>query len=118
MLVRRVGSQDELANLLERVLSMGLVLDEVHELRAASSRSAHTRDKGGERGLRRAYEVRVAGRLDESLLRFLRWQHTHVPEHARLSLEGTPDDLHEFLGACCRLGLGIDRVRRVPPTAR
>ena len=59
----------------------------------------------------------MAGRLDGPMLRLLRWEHRHVPEHARLSLVGTPDDVHEFLGACCSLRLGIDRVRRLTPVS-
>ena len=69
VLVGRVASQDELAILLDRVLSMGLVLDEVHELRVAPSAPA-TAGQGGEPRVRhRAYEVRVAGRLDGPMLR-------------------------------------------------
>ena len=28
--------------------------------------------------------------------------HRHLPEHAALWLEGTPEEVHEFLSACCR----------------
>jgi hypothetical protein len=28
-------------------------------------------------------------------------------------LNGTTEEVHEFLSACCRLGLGIEQVRRV-----
>jgi hypothetical protein len=115
VLMRRVTSQDELATLLERVLAMGLVLNEVHELRVASSPPRASRPVAGQRTVYRAYEVRVDGQLDGAMLRFLRWQHRHLPEHAALCLEGTPEDVHELLSACCRLGLGIERVRRINP---
>jgi hypothetical protein len=121
VLMRRVASQDELATLLERVLALGLPLNEVHELRIASTAP---RRVAGERTVHRAYEVRIGGQLDEGLLRFLRWNHRHLPEQAALRLEATSDEVHEFLGACCGLGLGIERVRRVaaftpsaPPSA-
>jgi hypothetical protein len=113
VLMRRVASQDELATLLERVLAVGLMLNEVHELRIASRAPAATLGLGGQRTVHRAYEVRVDGKLDEGLLRYLRWSHRHLPEQAALRLEGTTDEVHEFLSACCRLGLGIERVRRV-----
>ena len=111
VLMRRVTSQDELAGLLERVLAMGLVLNEVHELRVASK--PQNPSEAGRRTVSRAYEVRVDGRLDNTLLRFLQWRHQHLPEHAALRLEGTPELVYAFLSDCCRLGLWIERVRRV-----
>jgi hypothetical protein len=113
VLMRRVASQDELATLLERVLALGLMLNEVHELRVASRAPTTMRRVAGERTVHRAYEVRIDGQLDEGLLRYLRWNHRHLPEQAALRLEGTCDEVHEFLSACCQLGLGIERVRRV-----
>jgi hypothetical protein len=113
VLMRRVASQDELAGLLDRVLAIGLVLNEVHELRVASTPSAGARSRGGARIVSRAYEVRVDGQLEGPQLRFLQWQHRHLPAHAALSFEGTPEEVHEFLSACCRLGLGVEQVRRV-----
>lgn len=113
VLMRRVTSQDELATLLERVLAVGLVLNDVHELRVASRAPDATRQVTGQRTVSRAYEVRVDGQLDEALLRFLRWKHRYLPEQAALTLEGTTEEVHEFLSACCRLGLGIERVRRL-----
>ena len=59
-----VSSQDELATLLERVLALGLVLNEVHELRVASRPPSATRRVAGERTVYRAYEVRIDGQLD------------------------------------------------------
>lgn len=115
VLTGRVASQDELATLLERVFSLGLVLDEVHELRVASHFPGKPRPGGGSRTVLRAYEVRIDGELDEALLRFLRWQHRSLPEQAALWLEGTPEQVYAFLSDCCRLGLGIERVRRVTP---
>lgn len=113
VLMRRVTSQDELATLLERVLAVGLVLNDVHELRVASRAPNPTRKVAGQRSVSRAYEVRVDGQLDEPLLRYLRWKHRYLPEQAALRLEGTTEEVHEFLSACCRLGLGIQRVRRL-----
>jgi hypothetical protein len=115
VLMRRVASQDELASLLERVLAVGLVLNEVHELRLASSPPHHSRPVGGQRTVYRAYEVRIDGELTGPLLRYLEWHSRHLPEHSALSLEGPPEIVHEFLSACCRLGLGIEQVRRVDP---
>ena len=116
LLMRRVSSQEELAVLLERVFSVGLVLNDVHELRVASAPSAGSRTEPGQRSVYRAYEVRVDGLLDAALLRYLGWNHRHLPEQTSLRLESPPEDVHEFLNACCRLRLGIERVRRVSPT--
>jgi hypothetical protein len=118
VLMGRVASQEELGTLLERVLAVGLVLNDVHELRVASRAPTPTRRVAGQRTVYRAYEVRVDGPLDDGLLRFLRWNHRHLPEQAALRLEGTIEEVHEFLGACCRLGLGIERVRRVTTVSR
>ena len=113
VLMRRITSQDELASLLDRVLAVGLVLNDVHELRVASRAPSAMPRVGGRRTVSRAYEVRVEGELDGALLRFLRWQHRHLPEHVAVWLNGTTEEVHEFLSACCRLGLGIEQVRRV-----
>jgi len=113
VLMRRVSSQDELATLLERLLSVGLVLNEVHELRVASRAPSATHRAAGERTVHRAYEVTIDGQLDGALLRFLSWHHRHLPEHAAVWLEATAQEVHEFLSACCTLGLGIEQVRRV-----
>jgi len=117
-LMRRVASQDELATLLERVLAVGLKLNSVHQLRVASRASIATQRVAGQRTVHRAYEVRVDGPLDERLLRFLRWNHRHVPEQAAVRLTGTTDEVHEFLSACNLLGLGIERVRKVRPASQ
>ena len=113
VLMRRVASQDELASLLDRVLAVGLVLNEVHELPGRLAAVERDAQVAGQRTVYRAYEVRVDGQLDGASLRFLRWQHRHLPEHAAVWLEGTAEEVHEFLSACCRLGLGIEQVRRV-----
>ena len=115
VLLGRVASQDELAGLIERVLAMGLVLNEVHERRVAATAAGPGRAAAGHRTVYRSYEVRVGGRLDGTLLRYLRWPHRLLPEQSALSFEATPEEVHEFLSDCCRLGLGIDRVRRVRP---
>ena len=108
----RVTSQDELACLIERVLSLGLVLDEVHELRLAPGTRRVPRQDPGAGTARRSYEVRVSGQVDETSLRFLRWEHRRLPELAALSFDASPENMHDFLSACCRLGIGIERVRR------
>jgi hypothetical protein len=113
VLMRRVTSQDELAALLERVLALGLVLNEVHELRLGSKLQHEAPSEAGQRTVSRAYEVRIDGQLDNTLLRFLQWRHQHLPEQAALTLKGTPEQVYAFLSDCCRLGLGIERVRRV-----
>ena len=113
--MRRVASQDELASLLERVIAMGLVLEEVRELRVAPLPPGGSTAAGARRTVHRAYEVRVAGALDPPLLRYLGWQHRLLPELAALSVQGTPEHVHEFLSACCRLGLGLEQVRRLQP---
>jgi len=113
LLMRRVSSQEELSVLLERVFSMGLVLNDVHELRVASPPSVGARSEGGQRSVYRAYEVRIDGELDAAMLRYLGWHHRHLPEQTALRLDSPPTDIHEFLNACCRRRLGIERVRRV-----
>ena len=113
VLMRRITSQDELASLLDRVLAVGLVLNDVHELRVASRAPSAVPRVAGQRTVYRAYEVRVDGELDGVLLRFLRWPHRHVPEHVAVWLDGNAEEVHDFLSACCRLGLGIEQVRRV-----
>src|SRR4051794_37934758 len=113
VLMGQVASQDELARLLERVLAMGLVLNEVHELRVGTKRRHPSPSEPGRRTTFRAYEVRIDGQLDNALLRFLQWHHRHLPEHAAVWLEGTPEHVYAFLSDCCRHGLGIERVRRV-----
>jgi predicted trehalose synthase len=113
VLMGRVASQDELADLLERVLALGLVLNEVHEVRVASKPQHPSPPEAGQRSVSRAYEVRIDGQLDNTLLRFLKWRHQHLPEHAAVMLECTPEQVYAFLSDCCRLGLGIDRVRLV-----
>jgi hypothetical protein len=115
VLMRRVASQDELATLLERVLAVGLVLNEVHELRVASRPPSSSPPVAEQGRISRAYEVRVDGKVDGALLRYLQWHHRHVPEHVLLRLHGTPEHIHDFLDACCDLGLGIERVRRITP---
>ena len=115
VLMRRVASQDELAGLLDRVLAIGLVLNEVHELRVASSTQSGAGSGSGQRVVSRAYEVRVDGQLEALQLRYLQWQHRHLPAQAAVRVDGTPEDIHEFLTACCRLGLGVEQVRRVTP---
>jgi hypothetical protein len=115
VLMRRVASQDELATLLERVLATGLVLNEVHELRMASRQPSSSPAAAGQRRGSRAYEVRVDGKVDGALLRYLQWHHRHLPEQTVLRLQATPEHVHEFVSACCRLGLGIERIRRMTP---
>ena len=63
MLMCRITSQEELALvLLDRVFTMGLVLNDVHEARA-SSPAISSRAVSGQRSVHRAYEVRVDGEL-------------------------------------------------------
>ncbi|HCB04837.1 MAG TPA: hypothetical protein PLZ93_12320 [Nocardioides sp.] len=99
LLVSADASQDDLAELLQRVLAVGLPLEEVH------------------RPALPGYVVRVYGELDDALLRYLRWPHVRLPEQAALLLDGPPARLHAVLRDCCRLGVGIERVRRVSHTS-
>ena len=113
VLMGRVASQDELATLLERVLALGLELNEVHELRVASHPPSASRPVAGAangpsrvrgEGRRRARRGDCSASCDGTT--------ATCPSRRRCGWRAPPSEVHEFLSACCRLGLGIERVRQ------
>jgi hypothetical protein len=114
VLFRRAESPAELDSLLASLRALGLCLAEVHELPLQVTSEAQSAEHTGELWPRpRNYEVRVDGELDETLLRFLRWQHCLIPEQTSLCMDAGPDHVLEFIARCSELGLGIERVHRV-----
>jgi hypothetical protein len=101
-----VGEPAQLDALLQKLRSVGVVLTGIHRRAEDPERAG-----GG------TYEVRVAGELGESLLRYLSWPHVVVAEqvHVRVSLRSA--GLNHFLRECTNCGAGIERVRRVEPVA-
>ena len=118
MKVRTIGSQtalrlhveepDELDALLEKLRSVGVALTDLHRRTGLDPE----REDGA------TYEVRVAGELGESLLRYLRCPHYVVPEQTQVRLSVGSAGLHRFLRACANCGASIERVRMVAPAAR
>jgi len=120
VLFRRVESAAELDCLLDSLGSLGLCVAEVHEVPLPDTMSAtplrtEVRCTSPEEAWRtpRSYEVRVDGELGPTLLRFLRWRHSLVPEQTSVRLDATPTRVLQFLAKCSELGLGIQQVRRV-----
>ncbi len=99
---RRVSEPRQLDALLEKLCSLGVQLLDIHRL-------------PGPAGDDQTYEVRVAGEIGESLLRYLSWPHRVVPEQTRVRISAASGDLHQFLRACTESGASIQRVRRVDP---
>jgi hypothetical protein len=116
LLFRRVDDLAELDALLDQILSMGLVLTEVHELPVTSiarPEGHHGSDASPQTGW---YEVRVEGELGEPLLRYLNWSHRVVPEQTYMKVEATSSELDAILSVCAEEGTTIERVRRVRPS--
>jgi len=103
---RRVGEPAQLNALLHKLSSVGVVLTDVHRVPPVPQAGGAT------------YEVRVAGELGQSLLRYLSWPHAVVPERTQVRLALGSADLRRFLRACTDSGAGIERVRRVRAAAR
>jgi hypothetical protein len=113
MMVRSVGAQtalrlhveepEQLDGLLQKLRSVGVALTGIHR-RA---------ERDPERGDGATYEVRVAGELGESLLRYLRCPHYVIPEQTQVRLAVGSAGLHRFLRACTECGASIERVRRL-----
>jgi hypothetical protein len=106
---RQVGDLGQLDDLLQKLSSVGVVLTDIHRLPP----TARDRVAGAV-----TYEVRVAGELGDSLLRYLSWPHCVVPEQTHVRLAAGQGELHRFLQACTDCGTGIERVRRVNPAPR
>jgi hypothetical protein len=129
---RQVGETGQLDALLQKLRSVGVVLTGIHRLSPVprdgvavetDSSAGHPVGQDAEPPGGATYEVRVAGELGESLLRYLRWPHYVVPEQTQVRLAAGPAELHRFLRACTDCGASIDRIRRVdtaptPVTAR
>lgn len=103
-LLGRVSEPGQLDNLLQKLCSVGLVLNDVHRLIGTSA---------PEDDAVVVYEVRVEGELGAPLLRYLRWQHYIVPEQTWVRIAAESADLQEFLKAYADAGASIERVSRV-----
>jgi hypothetical protein len=115
-----VDGPEGLDALLRNLSSMGLVLTGVHLL--AGDRPTVAAGGRATTGLERrdrvqagTYEVRVAGSLGHSLLRFLGCAHYPLPERVVVRLACTGQELARFVQDCMRAGVTVDRVRRVAP---
>lgn len=98
---RRLGDPSELDVLLEKLVSIGVPLVEIHS--SAAGRGETT------------YEVRVAGEVGEPVLCYLDWPHRVVPSQTRVRIGSPRAELHHFLLACTELGATIQRVLRLDP---
>lgn len=102
-LVGQVREPAQLDTLLEKLLSVGLVLDDVHRIAMTSAS-----DDGAA-----TYEVRVAGEIGASLLSYLQWQHYIVPEQIWVRVAAGSIDLLHCLEVFTAAGASIEQVRRV-----
>lgn len=98
----------QLDALLEKLLSVGLVLDDVQRLADPSTTEDGTA----------IYEVRVEGEIGVPLLRYLNWRHDIVPEQTLVRVAAGSVDLLRYLKAYTEAGASIERIRRVFPARR
>jgi hypothetical protein len=119
---RQVRETGQLDALLQKLRSVGVVLIGIHRLSPVAGDRAEVETESSSGPLAgqdaeppggATYEVRVAGELGESLLRYLRWPHYVVPEQTQVRLTAGPAELNRFLRACTDCGASIDRIRRV-----
>lgn len=106
-LVGEVSDPAQLENLLERLQSVGLVLDEIHRIDGRASTAGDDVT---------TYEIRVEGELGAPLLRSLNWRHYVVPEQTRVRIAAGSTDLLRCLMMFTGAGARIDQVRRVFPS--
>lgn len=106
-LVGEVREPAQLDWMLERVQSVGLVLDAIHRLDATSAAGTSMA----------RYEIRVHGEIGTPLLRYLRWRHHVVPERTLVQVTASYEVLLSCLRACTAAGASIDHVhvRRLLP---
>jgi hypothetical protein len=112
-LVRRDGGPEELNELLEELLSVGLVLTAVHQ--DPDTASAQVTRVVGDVGhpMSSPCEVRVEGELGRTMLSHLPWSHYVVPEHTVMCLDATAAQLEEFLRACVADGAHVESVHPI-----
>ena len=118
---RLVDGPAQMGALLRDLVSLGLVLTDVHRLPPRPG--PHPADPGEaiEPGRRPAstapapamYEIRVAGELGSGLLNHLQCAHYDVPQQSVVRLSVAAGRLNEFLQECTDCGSRIERVRRV-----
>lgn len=101
-LVGEVREPAQLDNLLEKLFSVGLVVDDIHRVAGPAA------DGDGA-----TYEVRVEGEIGPSLLSYLSWRHHIVPEQTLVRIAAGSADLLHCLRVFAEAGLGIERVHQV-----
>lgn len=105
-LVGRVRDVTQFDTLLDRLQSVGLVIDEIHRHHGPST------EPGDEAAI---YEVRVEGCLGPSMLGYLKWRHYMVPGRTRVRIAADSAELLQCLEMFTDAGTGVERVRRVAP---
>ena len=115
---RLVDGPAQMGALLRDLVSLGLVLTDVHRLPPRPG--PHAADPGAATERRTAnpaapamYEIRVAGELGSGLLNHLQCAHYDVPQQSVVRLSVAAGRLNEFLQECTDCGSRIERVRRV-----
>jgi hypothetical protein len=117
---RLVDGPAQMGALLRDLVSLGLVLTDVHRLPPRPG--PHPADPGaatepGRPAVNPAapamYEIRVAGELGAALLNHLQCAHYDVPQQSVVRLSVAAGRLNEFLQECTDCGSRIERVRRV-----
>lgn len=104
-LLDEVREPAQLDSLLDKLFSVGLVLDDVRRLADPPA---------GEHGMA-TYEVRVEGEIGAPLLCYLDWRHYIVPEQTLVRIAAGSADLLRYLKVCTEAGASIERIRRVVP---
>lgn len=103
-LVGRVRDVTQFDSLLDRLQSVGLVVDEIRRREGSSS------EPGDEVAI---YEVRVEGCLGPTMLGYLKWRHYMVPGCTRVRIAADSAELLQCLEMFTDAGAGVERVRRV-----
>lgn len=104
-LVGQVRDPAQLDSVLDRLQSVGLVLDDIHRVQTPSSAT----DGGA------TYEIRVRGEIGEALLGYLKWRHYVIPEHTLVRIVAGSAELVHCLKAYADAGATIEQVRKVLP---
>jgi len=93
VLTRRVADPAEIDGLIEQLRSIGIT---PLEMRASSPHC----------------EFRIAGRLGDSIVRYMRWAARFEPERTVMRVVATPGDLHLIFDELADSGIGIDHLIR------
>lgn len=107
-LVGQVREPAQLGLLLEKLLSVGLVIDDIHRVTAPAA----SKEDGA------TYEIRVDGELGEPLLRYLSWRHRTVPEQTFVRIAAGSAELMRCLRAFAEAGLSVEHVHQVPGSSQ